>query len=141
MIIQGNIYIWRNYKHIGQRDPYWEHPKRYIVVLNTPSECPVSDCVYYIIATTRDTGGKKRIPGCHNEHTFPNYYLPSEISVFPENTWLYLSIYHIDTSIFEQKMKAGQIIKHGNIDGSLWSAIKNCMSKDLSERMKLLLGW
>lgn len=65
-----------------------------------------------VARTTSKPSGKSRTYGCHNNDRFPNFFIPLEATIFPDDTWVCLD-YLVDFKLaeFEQKVKQDVIHK------------------------------
>ncbi|GMQ91109.1 MAG: hypothetical protein BMS9Abin11_0415 [Gammaproteobacteria bacterium] len=85
-------------------------------------------CGYYIVArTTTNEDYRSKIKGCNLDDRRPNYFIPSELNQFPENTWICLNyLSDFEKVEFDKRVKNNEINGKGLIDNELFLDIARC---------------
>ena len=98
--------------------------KKLLIILNTPE----NDEPYLGCLTTSQQKSKIKQLGCHYKQNY--YFVDSKQDGFDKDTWIVFDYIYLlpQEKILNAKLKDGS---HDlfELDSSLWSALKNCISK------------
>lgn len=96
-----------------------------LIILNTPHD----DEPYLVCLTTSQyKKWRTKVPGCHAEKNY--YFIDANQDNFDTDTWIvFEKIYELDVArLLNSCLKEGSY-KLFELDVTLWTALKNCISK------------
>ena len=80
-----------------------------------------------VARTTSRADRKSWTYGCHNSDPYPNFFIPKDLGIFPENTWVCLNyLTEFDQVEFYEGVAASQIEKKNEVPKKLMRELLEC---------------
>lgn len=80
-----------------------------------------------VARTTSRSDRKSWTYGCHNNDPYPNFFIPKDIGIFPDNTWVSLNyLTEFDQLQFDNKVAVGLIEKKNELPKRLMRELLEC---------------